>query len=143
MIATAPGPEIRAMRTALLLLLAGACLLPAGEPADKPVGPLSLRVASVQMRSTRNLDDNVKHTIDLLKKCAADKIDVAVFPECSVSGYFSDTIAKLSAKDLSRAEGELCRTCRELGVWAVVGMPQRLEGKLFNSAVVIDDAGKV
>jgi predicted amidohydrolase len=95
------------------------------------------------MRSVRDLDANVKHTIDLLKKCAADKVDVAVFPECSVSGYFADYIPKLSPKDLSRAEAELCAACKTLHLWAVVGSPVRADGRLYNSALVIDDQGKV
>jgi NAD+ synthase (glutamine-hydrolysing) len=131
------------MRPALLTLLAGLCLLPAGAPADKPRQPAFLRVASVQMRSRRDLEANVKHAIDLLAKCSADKVDVAVFPECSVSGYFDDYTPKLTAKELSRAEDELCRACLRLKIWAVVGMPVRQKGKLFNSAVVIDDSGKI
>jgi predicted amidohydrolase len=95
------------------------------------------------MRSTRDLEANVKHTIALLKRCAAEKADVAVFPECSISGYFADLIPKLQARDLSRAEESLCRACREVGIWAIVGMPVRQNGRLFNSAVVIDDKGKV
>jgi predicted amidohydrolase len=130
------------MRPALLLLF-GLSLLAAGAPPAKPPSPRSLRVAAVQMRSRPDLDGNVKHLIALLERCAADKVDVAVFPECAASGYFTDYIRKLSAKDLTRAEERLCRACKELGIWAVVGLPVRREGKLYNSAVVIDEQGKV
>jgi predicted amidohydrolase len=137
------------MRASILLLIPAlcACWLVSGEPPARPApkaAPVkTLRAACVQMRSARNLDANVKHTIELLKRCAADKVEVAVFPECSVSGYFDDYTPKLSAKELSRAESDLCRACKDLGVWAVVGMPVRQGGKLFNSAVVISDSGKV
>jgi predicted amidohydrolase len=95
------------------------------------------------MRSRPDLDANVRHTIELLERCSADKADVAVFPECNVSGYFDDYVKKLTAKQLAKAEDDLGRACKRLGIWAVVGMPVRQGGKLYNSAVVIDSDGKV
>ena len=136
------------MRSALPLLLALSLLAagapPSGKvaPAPKPMPP-RLRVAAVQMRSRPDIDANVKHLISLLGRCAADRIDVAVFPECAVSGYFSDYIRTLTAKELARAERALCQACKQLHLWAVVGMPLRQAGKLYNSALVIDDTGKV
>jgi predicted amidohydrolase len=132
---------------AFVLLLTSLSLLPAlgvpTAPVPRPPLPRGLRVAAVQMRSRPDVDANVRHLVALLRRCAADKVDVAVFPECAVSGYFADYIQKLSEKDLERAETALCRACKELHIWAVVGMPVRQKGKLYNSAVVIDDAGKV
>ncbi len=131
------------MRTVVLLLTTLSLLSAAGTPPARAPIPRSLRVAAVQMRSRPDLDANVKHLIGHLRRCAADRVDVAVFPECAVSGYFTDYIRKLSARDLARAEALLCRACKELGIWAVVGTPVRQDGKLYNSAVVIDDAGKL
>jgi omega-amidase len=129
---------------AVLLLLVGLSLLPAAisQPAKTPM-PRTLRVAAVQMRSRPDLAANVKQTITLLERCAADKVEVAVFPECSVSGYFGDTIKKLSEKELNQAESDIAAACKRLGIAAVVGTPIRSNGKLFNSAVVIDETGKV
>jgi len=129
------------MRTCLLLSCA--LCLSAAQPPAKPQPPTSLRVAAVQMRSKPDIDANVARTIALLEKCARDKVEVAVFPECSVSGYFEEYIKKLTAKDLARAEESICRACERLGIWAVVGIPMRQDGKLYNSAVVIDDKGKI
>jgi predicted amidohydrolase len=131
------------MRPMILLLTVLSLLPAASAPPARAPAPRSLRVAAVQMRSRPDIDANVKHLVALLKKCAADKVDVAVFPECAVSGYFTDYIRKLSAKDLDRAETALCRACKELSIWAIVGMPVRQGDKLYNSAVVIDDKGSV
>jgi predicted amidohydrolase len=134
------------MRYPLLGLLAVLPLLAAGPAAPKPVAtplPRTLRVAAVQMRSGRDLAANVARTIALLERCAAERADVAVFPECSVTGYFGDLIPRLSAKQLAAAEGRIARACARLRLWAIVGTPVRQGGKLYNSAVVIDDTGKV
>src|SRR5262245_64261682 len=97
------------MRSTLFLPFVCLCALPAADrppvkapPVKEAAIPKSLRVAAVQMRSTRDLDANVKNTIAWLKRCAADRLDVAVFPECSVSGYFGDLIPQLSVKSLKQ-----------------------------------------
>ncbi len=132
------------MRAWPLILLPLLTVVPAAGPAGKKADlPRQVRVASVQMRSTRDLGANLQRTVAHLRRCAGLKADVAVFPECSVSGYFDDVIPRLTAKELADAETALGQACKDLRIWAIVGMPVREGGKLFNSAVVIDDVGKV
>jgi predicted amidohydrolase len=135
----------RAGLLAVLALVAPQSLpLSAGQPpARDPVWPATLRVAAVQMRSSRDLAANVAATIRLLRQCAADGVQVAVFPECSLTGYFDDVIVKLTARELAEAEKQVARACHELGIAAIVGTPVRDGGKLYNSAVVIDSQGKI
>src|SRR5581483_3455698 len=95
------------------------------SPARRETLPKTLRVAAVQMRSGRDLEANVATTVRLLRRCAADAVQVAVFPECSLSGYFDDVIAKLTAEQIAGALDRLAAACREAGVAAVVGTPLR------------------
>ncbi|MCE9532090.1 MAG: carbon-nitrogen hydrolase family protein [Planctomycetes bacterium] len=119
------------------------------EPLKAPVAPRAqplpktLRVAAVQMRSTRDLEANLKRTRELLEQCAKDGVQVAVFPECSVSGYFDDVVVKLSAEQLAMAEKSVAAACKEFHIAAIVGMPWREKDLLYNSAIVIDETGKV
>jgi predicted amidohydrolase len=115
----------------------------APEPALPVRLPPSLRVAAVQMRSSRDLATNIATIQKLLRQCARDGVRVAVFPECALSGYFADVIAGLTAEQLVDAERQVAQTCREADIWAVLGTPYRDGDKLFNSAVVIGPAGKV
>src|SRR5262245_33783632 len=132
------------MRSLLPALAAALCLLPGAAAPDKAApAPSTFRVAAVQMRSRPDLAANVRHAVGLLRRCSAERAQVAVFPECAVSGYFADYIQKLSEKELNAAEAELCRACKELKLAAVVGMPVRRGQKLYNSAVVIDRFGVV
>jgi predicted amidohydrolase len=114
-------------------------------PGDvQPTSAAKLRVAAVQMRSTRDLAANILTTKKQLERCARDGARVAVFPECSLSGYFEAEYMKaISAAQLADAEKRIANACREQDIYAVVGMPWREDGKLFNSAVVIDPQGKV
>jgi predicted amidohydrolase len=128
---------------AVLSLLTVAGKDPGAPTKEPPPLPKSLRVAAVQMRSTRDLDANLKHTRDLLRQCAADGVQVAVFPKCSVTGYFDDLIPKLTVEQLVAAEKKVAEACREFRIAAVVGMPWRDGENLFNSAVVIDETGRI
>src|SRR5262249_33632799 len=100
------SPGGNPMRTLPYLAAFCLCFVSASDrPAAKPPAevPKSLRVAAVQLRSTRDMDANVTAHAAWLKRCAADRVDVAVFPECSVSGYFDDVMPKLTAKALADA----------------------------------------
>jgi predicted amidohydrolase len=116
---------------------------PQGDPSAAN-SPKTLRVAAVQMRSSRNLAENIHKARKHIEDCARDGVRVVVFPECALSGYFDDAHMKgLTYEQLASAEEQVAVACRTHGVYAVVGMPWRDGEKLYNSAVVINPAGKV
>jgi predicted amidohydrolase len=120
---------------------------PAGASVQAPawlVRPAaSLRVASVQMRSSPSLGENVARIRQHLQQCAQQQVRVAVFPECALTGYDGERIVRYTAEELAAAQAEVAQACRELGLYAVLGTPCRLAGKLYNTALVIDPAGRV
>ena len=126
-----------------LLAIATQSSVFAQERPKDTAAPKALRVAAVQMRSTRDLDANLKRTREHLQQCAKDGVQVAVFPECSVTGYFDDVVKKTTAEQLATAEKAIAEMCRDLKIAAVVGMPWREKDNLFNSAIVVTEAGKV
>ena len=104
---------------------------------------VNLSVASVQMRSSENLTENANRISVYIKECAAEGAKVVVFPECALSGYFEKVIKELTAEEITLAEQEVIRACREARAYAIVGMPYREGEKLFNSAIVISPEGEV
>ncbi len=106
-------------------------------------GPETLRVAAVQMRSTRDLDANIARMKHWLKLCAERQAQVAVFPECSLTGYFEDLARATTEQRLRDAERQIAAACREHHIAAIVGSPWREGEKLFNSALVITERGEV
>jgi predicted amidohydrolase len=103
----------------------------------------TLKVAAVQLRSSRDLPDNAARIARHIRETAAKGARVVIFPECALSGYFEDVIQKLSAEQLAAAEKQVTDACREAGIYAIVGSPHRAGGKLFNSATIISPEGKV
>lgn len=105
--------------------------------------PQSLRVAVVQMRSTADLNANVRHTIELLQRCAKERVQVAVFPECSLTGYLPELIPTLKQEQIAAAANEVAQACGRIGIAAVLGSPWREGDKLYNSALIVDERGRV
>lgn len=102
-----------------------------------------LRVAAVQMRSSRDRSENVAKIRDHLLRLGREGVRVAVFPECALTGYFEDVATGTSAQHLADAERAVAEACRDAKIYAIVGTPHRAGGKLFNSAVVFAPTGKV
>lgn len=119
-------------------VIAWASACGAGEP-----GPQRLRVAAVQFRSSGDLADNVSRISHALRQCADQGARVVVFPECALSGYIEQVVTNLTAAQLANAEQQLADACRTAGVYAVIGMPWREGGKLYNSAVVLSPTAGV
>jgi apolipoprotein N-acyltransferase len=117
----------------------------AGEraAANSGMSASSLKVAAVQMRSSRDLDRNIACIRGHLCRLAEEGVQVAVFPECALTGYFEDVITQSAAERLAEAERRVADACRESGIYAVVGTPHRDGDRLYNSAVVIDPSGRI
>ncbi len=83
-----------------------------------------------------------------LREAAGRGARLVVFPECVIPGYCFATRqeAWAVAEPLpGPATDALAADCRELGVWAVVGLLEREEatGRLFNAAALVGPAGFV
>ncbi len=103
----------------------------------------SLRVAAVQMRSTRNPADNLARLTNSIHECARQGARVVVFPECALSGYFEEAATNLSVGQLNDAEAQVTQACRQANIYGIIGTAWRDGERLFNSALVIAPTGKV
>jgi len=128
----------------LLLLIALAPIQSwAAEAAEQTFGRTSLSVAAVQMRSTRDLSQNVARVCAAIAECATQGVRVVVFPECALTGYFEDVVTNLTSSQITSAEEQVANVCRRDGIYAVVGSAYREREKLFDSALVIAPTGQV
>ncbi len=115
------------------------------EPAAAASRPASqLRVAAVQMRSTRDLAENIRKIQEHLGRCANDGARVVVFPECALTGYFDDDFMQaISAEQLADAERQVAEACRAHDVYVIIGTPHRDGDRLYNSALAITPGGDI
>ncbi|MGE3820756.1 MAG: carbon-nitrogen hydrolase family protein [Isosphaeraceae bacterium] len=118
-------------------------VLVVGAARAEPPLSKSLRVASVQFRSGRDLDANARGIARRIHEAAGRGARVVAFPECALTGYFEDAVKAATAEDLARAESVVADACHEAGAYAIVGTPFRQGDALYNSAVVFDPGGRV
>ncbi|MBB4038739.1 NAD+ synthase (glutamine-hydrolyzing) [Microvirga flocculans] len=87
---------------------------------------------------------NLERTLELLRQGHAERIALMVFPELGLSAYAIDDLLHQDAL-LEAVEESLARLAAESAALfpvAVVGAPLRLDGRLYNTAVVIH-AGRI
>lgn len=115
-------------------------LLPAALAAQPAV---SLEVAAVRFRSSFDLADNTGRMIAALQKLAAAGVRVAVFPECALTGYRTETLPPATAGQIAAAEDRIRATCRERRIAAVFGSIHHVNGHAYDAAVAVDSRGEL
>lgn len=106
----------------------------------------NIKLAVAQMGATQVVAENLAAIIRVLRQAAHESADVVVLPECVLSGYMYTGREEAWHRAVDSAGPELAQiaaACRDAGIHAVVGLLERTTaGKLYNAAVLIDDAGQ-
>ncbi|MFN0198053.1 MAG: carbon-nitrogen hydrolase family protein [Planctomycetaceae bacterium] len=91
-------------------------------------------------------DHNVSRMIDFIKTTTARGAALTIFPECAVSGYCfqSQEEAEKYAEPIpGPSTSRMSEACRDLNSYAVFGMLERDQSRLFNVAVLVGPAGVI
>jgi predicted amidohydrolase len=106
-----------------------------------------MKVAGVQMDVTLGeVDVNVARIVEKLRETRRAGAELAVFPECAVSGYCfasADEARPFAQTIPGPATAQIADACKELGGYAVFGMLELVEEKLFNAAVLVGPEGLI
>ena len=105
--------------------------------------PMSLKVAAVQFRSSSVIEDNATRMSETLGRLAAEGVRVAVFPEGALTRYDRAAILRATAAELAAAEERIRLTCREKRIAAIFGSVYKINGRMYNTAVVFDSRGEL
>jgi predicted amidohydrolase len=105
--------------------------------------PVALKVAAVQFRSSFSIADNLRRMCETLARLAEDRVKVAVFPECALTGYDKGTIMSARDEEIATAEMQIRNACRRVGIAAIFGSVYKVNGRIWNSAVVFDSHGEL
>lgn len=108
----------------------------------------NLRIALAQCRQTNDFDANARNILRDLEEAARQRARVVCFPETQTVGYRVDIATPdlpVPIAKLDELHGRVARRCAELGLACILGTetPAGPGKKPFNSALVIDEMGKV
>ncbi len=106
-----------------------------------------VKIAAVQMdpKITRN-SENLEKILSQTRVAANSGAELVVFPECALTGYVFDSREEampFMETVPGPATDKLSATCRQLGVYVVVGLLEIEADKCFNAAVLIGPEGLV
>jgi 5-aminopentanamidase len=100
------------------------------------------RVASVQMDVVLNDPfANCNRIILFLESLAKQGVDIAIFPECALTGYCvssSEEAAKIAIPRSHEVLGRIQDACNQLGMIAVIGFAEQQPDQLVNTAVLLE-----
>ncbi|MCL5005693.1 MAG: carbon-nitrogen hydrolase family protein [Acidobacteria bacterium] len=102
-----------------------------------------LKVAAVQFRSSFDINDNCKRMSEFLGWLAKEGVQVAVFPECALTGYYLTPTFPVPEKEIAAAEERLREICRAHKIAAVFGSAYKVNGHTYDTAVVFNSRGKL
>lgn len=106
-----------------------------------------MKIAGVQMDvAFGDREANLAGVEARLRETARHGAQLAVFPECVLPGYCFDSLAEAQAHAEpvpGPSTERLATVCRELSVFAVVGLLEAAGGQLFNAAALIGPRGVV
>jgi len=101
------------------------------------------KVAAVQFRSSFALNENSKRIGEFLSRLAAQGVQVAVFPECALTGYYQGSVMPIPESEIAAAEERLQQICRNRRIAAIFGSVYKVNGHAYDTAVVFDSRGKL
>lgn len=104
---------------------------------------VALKVAAVQFRSAPDVAENLKRIGEKLGDLADAGVNVAVFPEGALTGYSQEAAEKAGAVEIASAEARIGEICRRKGIAAVLGSVYKVNGKIYNTAVVYNSRGEL
>lgn len=90
---------------------------------------------------------NLTKMLSMTDRAAEAGADLVVFPELAYSGYFCTSLElqKLAEPQNGFFVNKLCEKAKEKKIHIIAGYPEagEIKGKLYNSAIFIDDDGNV
>jgi predicted amidohydrolase len=84
---------------------------------------------------------NAERAIERLRSLKVEGVDLAVFPEAYLTGYCVSTTEEacgIAIAPGSEALQKLQAACDEIDILAIVGFAESVDGKLYNSAVLLE-----
>ena len=109
--------------------------------------PNQITVAGIQFDPKIGLvHENRVRILSLIDEVAVQGAKLVVFPECALSGYVFDDLdeAREATEQVPGPSTQaIAATCKQLGVYAVVGMLEEMGDAIYNSAVLCGPEGLV
>jgi predicted amidohydrolase len=104
--------------------------------------PESLKVASVQMVVSADIDANLARILRGVDEAAAVGARLVMFPECVLSGFDKDTVSALDWNKVKTAQQKVADSAKSRGIYVLYGcVTPSDKNRPFNSAILVGPDG--
>jgi predicted amidohydrolase len=124
----------------LILLLAAVVLLPAAMSAPKKT--VRLAVCQILVIDS-DREGNFRRIEYALEQAEAQHADIALFPESSILGWENPEAHRLAAPIPGADSDRIAELARKHKLMIAIGLDETEGGKLYDSAILVDKAGKL
>ena len=104
-------------------------------------------MALAQMQMSEDIDENLKKSIDFIKKASRNGADLILFPELQLTPFFpqyEDIDAERYVHEIDSPHvREIQNACLENGIFAVTNLYITENGKNYDMSFLIDEKGKI
>ncbi len=90
-----------------------------------------------------DVDANLEVMVEAIAEAASDNIELLVFPEGFLTGYYLPDLRPALVPDTRSAVNKLCAAAVKHEIAVVFGLLESARGQCFNSAIAIGQDGKV
>ena len=108
---------------------------------------MMMHLALAQMHMEEGILKNLKTTLDMMRKAKEAHADLIFFPEIQLSPFFPKYPGREAGQWLLTLDSpevkEICRACRELSLWASPNLYLEINGKRYDTSLMIDSSGKI
>jgi len=86
---------------------------------------------------------NLSRAGEMIKEASNKKCDIILLPECLDLGWTHPS-AKIEAQPIPGPYSEeLCRCAADNNIYICAGLTEKIKGKVYNSAILIDSSGEI
>jgi len=89
------------------------------------------------------IGENLKRAEEMISKASEEKCQVIVLPECLDVGWAHPTARLLATKIPGETSDRLCRVAERNSIMVVAGLTEREGDRIHNSALLIDQLGRI
>ena len=112
--------------------------------ASLPVQSRTVRVAVCQILSIDgDREGNFRRVEYALEEARAARADIAAFPESVILGWENPDAHRMAAPIPGADSDRIAALARKYGLMISIGLDEKDGGKLYDSAILVDDTGKI
>ena len=89
------------------------------------------------------LDDNLRRAERMIREAASLECQIILLPECLDVGWTHPSARQLAQPIPGDISDALCQPAADAGIHIVAGLTERDGDRVFNTAVLISDEGKI